>query len=146
MTITAESTYEGRCFCGSVEFQVTGAPVAMGFCHCTSCRQWSAGPVNAFTLWKPESLMVTRGADMVGTYNKTPQSVRRWCKKCGGHLFTGHPSMGLVDIYAAKLPMLRFEPALHVHYGEAAVRMRDGLPKQKDLPAEMGGSGTLIPE
>ena len=47
-------TYRGACFCGAVQLTVTGEPAAMGYCHCESCRQWSAGPVNAFTLWKPE--------------------------------------------------------------------------------------------
>jgi putative chitinase len=37
----------------------------MGFCHCRSCRSWSAGPVNAFTLWKPENVKVTKGADLI---------------------------------------------------------------------------------
>ncbi|MCP6695535.1 GFA family protein [Pseudomonas donghuensis] len=57
----------------------------MGYCHCESCRHWSAGPVNAFTLWRPEAVQVTRGADNIGTYNKTPQSFRKWCKTCGAH-------------------------------------------------------------
>jgi len=61
------STLSGRCFCGEVQFEVTGAPAAMGYCHCESCRHWSAGPVNAFTLWKPESLKITRGASSIGT-------------------------------------------------------------------------------
>src|SRR4030095_15370945 len=26
-----------------VEFRGTGEPVAMGYCHCNSCRRWSAG-------------------------------------------------------------------------------------------------------
>ena len=39
-------TYEGSCFCGAVHFTVTGEPAAMGYCHCESCRTWSAGPVN----------------------------------------------------------------------------------------------------
>ena len=58
-----ESTYEGSCFCGAVKFTVTGAPAAMGYCHCGSCRLWSAGPVNAFTLWQPQSMKVTSGAE-----------------------------------------------------------------------------------
>jgi hypothetical protein len=33
-----------------------------------------------------------------------------------------------------------------VNYQEAVLPMKDGLPKQKDLPAEMGGSGELLPE
>src|SRR5579871_1621173 len=102
------SILSGRCFCGEVQFEVSGHPAAMGYCHCESCRHWSAGPVNAFSLWKPESLKITQGASNIGTYNKTPISYRKWCKKCGGHLFTEHPTMGLVDIYVALLPQLKF--------------------------------------
>ena len=140
------STYNGSCFCGAVQFTVTGDPVAMGYCHCDSCRKWSAGPVNAFTLWKPEALRVTRGADNIGAYNKTPRSLRKWCKSCGGHLFTEHPHWNLTDVYAAVIPALKFKPGVHVHYQETVLPIRDGKPKFKDIPAEMGGSGTLLPE
>jgi hypothetical protein len=139
-------TLSGSCFCGEVRFQVTGSPVAMGYCHCESCRHWSAGPVNAFVLWKPESLKITQGAASIGTYNKTPISFRKWCTKCGGHVFTDHPTMDLVDIYAAMLPELKFEPALHVHYRERVLSIKDGKPKLQDMPAEMGGSGVVLPE
>ena len=50
-----EPTYAGSCFCGAVKLTVTGAREAMGYCHCRSCQHWSAGPVNAFSLWKPSS-------------------------------------------------------------------------------------------
>ena len=96
-----DKTYEGSCFCGAVQFTATGAPEAMGYCHCTSCRTWSAGPLNGFSLWKPEALKVTKGADQIGTFNKTPVSLRKWCKACGGHLLTEHPEWKLVDVFAA---------------------------------------------
>ena len=141
-----EPTYSGRCFCGAVEIEVSGAPAAMGYCHCNSCREWSAGPVNAFTLWGRDKVRITSGAKNIGSFSKSPQSERKWCLTCGGHILTDHPSWGLTDVYAAILPQLAFKPALHVHYQEAVVRLRDGLPKQADMPAEMGGSGRLLPE
>ena len=141
-----ENVHSGQCFCGEVQFEVSGSPVAMGYCHCESCRAWSAGPVNAFTLWQPSSLKITRGAASIGTYNKTPRSGRKWCKQCGGHLFTDHPHWQLVDVYAAVLPTLSFEPGVHVNYEDTVLRMRDGKPKFKDVPAEMGGSGQNLPE
>ena len=144
--MSGEKTYRGTCFCGAVEIEASGQPEAMGYCHCRSCRSWSAGPVNAFSLWKPESVRVTKGQGSVGTYNKTPQSMRKWCTACGGHLFTDHPPMGLIDVYAATIPDLDFKPAVHVNYQEAVLRIRDGLPKLKDFPAEMGGSGQTLPE
>lgn len=144
--MTNENVYPGSCFCGAVQFTVTGEPVAMGYCHCESCRHWSAGPVNAFSLWKPDAVRVTQGADQIGVYNKTPHSYRKWCKSCGGHLFSDHPGMGLTDVYAAMIPNLTFRPALHVHYQEAVLRIHDGLPKMKDMPKEMGGSGATLAE
>jgi hypothetical protein len=138
--------YQGGCFCGAVQLTVTGEPAAMGYCHCESCRSWAAAPVNAFTLWKPDTVQVTRGADNIGTYNKTPRSYRKWCKTCGGHLFTEHPLWGLVDVYAATIPDFPYQAGVHVNYQETQLRLKDGLPKMKDVPAEMGGSGVAVPE
>ena len=139
-------TYNGSCFCGAVQFTVTSEPALMAYCHCDSCRHWSAGPVSAFTLWKPETVKITKGADNIGSYNKTPGSTRKWCKSCGGHLFTEHPEMALTDVSAAVIPDFHFQPALHVNYQETVLHMKDGLPKMKDLPAEAGGTGIELPE
>jgi hypothetical protein len=118
----------------------------MGDCHCRSCRHWSAGPVNAFTLWTPSDVTITRGADQLGAYQKTANSIRRWCTSCGGHVLTEHPGFQLTDVYAAMIPDFPFEPMLHVNYAETVLRLHDGLPKQKDFPREMGGSGMSVPE
>ena len=139
-----EKIYNGGCFCGAVQIEVSGEPVGMGYCHCESCRRWSAGPVNAFTLWKPGAVRITRGADNIGTYNKTQNSFRKWCKTCGGHVFTEHPGMGLTDVYAAVIPSFPFQAGVHVHYQETKLRINDDCPKMKDLPAEMGGSGVVV--
>jgi len=139
-------TYKGSCFCGAVQVTVSGEPAAMGYCHCTSCRAWSAGPVNAFSLWKSDDVKLTQGADDLGSYNKTANSLRKWCKSCGGHVMTVHPQWGLTDVYAAVIPDFPFKAAVHVHYGETVLPIRDGVPKQKDVPKEMGGSGTVLPE
>ena len=138
--------YKGACFCGSVEFSVSGSPAAQGYCHCDSCRKWSAGPVNAFTLWNPEALKIDKGADNIGEYHKTANSHRKWCVKCGGHLFTDHPEWKLVDVYAASIPGFPYQPGVHVNYQETKLRVKDGLPKLKDLPKEMGGSGVSVAE
>ena len=138
--------YTGACFCGTVEIEVTGVPEAMGYCHCDSCRSWSAAPVNAFTLWKPEDVKVTRGAGLVGHFMKTKTSDRQFCTKCGGHLMNFHPLMSVVDVYAATIPGVTFTPGVHVNYAETVLPMKDGLPKLRDFPAELGGSGAVVPE
>ena len=72
-------TNRGACFCTAVEIEVTGSPEGMGYCHCDSCRTWSAGPVNAFTLWKPDAVKVLKGSDKIKTFEKTKNSQRQFC-------------------------------------------------------------------
>jgi len=136
----------GKCFCGAVELEVTGPPEAMGYCHCSSCRSWSGGPVNAFSLWKPGAVRITTGAENLAMFQKTRTSQRQYCGKCGGHLMTNHPTFGLVDVFAATIPGLAFAPGVHVNYAETVLPMRDGLPKLKDFPKELGGSGEMVAE
>src|SRR5262245_40970073 len=140
------ATHKGACFCGTVQIEVVGEPEVMGYCHCSSCRSWSAAPVNAFTLWKPQAVHVVAGAENVAMFQKTAFSQRQYCSKCGGHLMTNHPPIGLIDVYAATIPTLHFEPSVHINYAETVLPMRDGLPKLKDVPVEFGGSGQPIPE
>jgi len=138
--------FSGGCFCGSVEIEVKSKPVLAGFCHCEDCARWAAAPLNAFNLFHPEDVIIKKGDEHIETYNKTEKSFRKYCKKCGGHLMTDHPQMKLIDVYASVLDGFSHEPEIHVYYGEGIVKMKDGLPKFKDLPEEAGGSGDTLPE
>jgi len=102
--------------------------------------------VNAFTLWQPANVRVTKGADDIATFQKTPLSERKYCRKCGGHLMTNHPTLGVVDVFSATLPALDFKPGLHINYAETVLPMKDGLPKFKDFPGAFGGSDEQVPE
>lgn len=141
-----ENRFKGKCFCGAVELEVSGEPLGMGYCHCGDCRSWSASPVNAFTLWKTAAVKITRGQEQVAEFHKTARSHRQWCKVCGGHLMTLHPEWDLVDVYAATLPDLPFKAGVHVNYERPALRLHDGLPKLRDFPKELGGSGQPVAE
>ena len=61
-------------------------------------------------------------------------------------MLTEHPRWSLVDVYAATIPDFRFRAGVHVHYQETVLPMHDGLPKMKDLPADLGGTNTLVAE
>ena len=144
--MSSEKTYKGACFCGHVQFEVRGEPALMAYCHCDSCRRWSASAMTAFTLWSPESFRITAGADKITKFNKTPGSQRCSCGKCGGGVYVDHPDMKLVDVPSVLIRDFKFQPKFHVNYGEHQVSVKDGLPKFRDLPAEAGGSGALEAE
>jgi hypothetical protein len=139
-------THTGSCFCGAVKIEATGAPVEMGYCHCNNCRTYSGAPLRAFTLWKPENVKIVRGAELLGRFKQSEMSDRGFCIKCGSHVTVDHPSLGLIDVHAAILPTLTFKPTVHLNYEETVLPIKDGLPKLKDFPAAIGGSGETMPE
>ena len=87
-----------------------------------------------------------KGAERVGTFRKTEQTIRKWCQSCGGHLLIELPRWLITEVPASVLPDLPFHPAVHLHYAETVLRILDRLPKQKDVRAELGGSGELLRE
>ena len=136
--------HQGQCFCGAVKIQVSGEPQMMGYCHCTDCAEWAGAPVNAFSLWAPEAVEVTAGADKIGSYARTPASHRKFCKECGGHIMSEHPDMGMLDVYLNIVNGVEHKGTMHIFYGERTMSVPDGLPKFKDMPSEFGGSGEMI--
>ena len=137
-------TYSGACFCGAVNFEVTGEPMLQGLCHCNDCRQWSGGPVTSYPLWQSGNVRVTGGEDKVVSYSKTGQAERKHCGQCGGAVMTAIPAAGITDVYPHLLKGFSFKPQAHVHYGVRVLDLDDGLPKFKDMPAEAGGSGKMV--
>ena len=140
-------TYHGSCFCGAVQFTVSGEPAGMGYCHCESCRSWSAGPVNAFTLWKPEAVQVTQGAEQhrhVTTRRRT--AIASGARPAAATSSPSIPAWGSSTCTRRSFRTSRTRPGVHVNYQETKLRIKDGLPKMKDVPKEMGGSGVLIAE
>jgi hypothetical protein len=51
----------------------------MGYCH--GCRSWSGGSVNAYSLWKPEAVRITAGAENLDTFQETETSQRHIATK-----------------------------------------------------------------
>ena len=138
--------HTARCYCGAVEIEVQGAPLEMGYWHCENCRRYSTAPVSAFTLWKPENVNLTKGAEFLGKFKSSDISDRRYCTKCGGHVMLDHPTLGLADVRLGALRNFPFKPKAHLNYEETVLPMKDGLLKLKDFPAAIGGSGETMPE
>ncbi len=96
--------HRGTCFCWALEIEATGAPLEIGYCHCASCRHYSGAPLSPYLLWRAEDVTVTEGADLLGRFNKTGMSDRQHCIRCGGHVMTSHPGMGLSPAWPSSPP------------------------------------------
>jgi len=73
-------------------------------------------------------------------------SDRQHCTVCGGQVLIDHPTIGMVDVHASTIRDFPFRPTLHLNYQEHVLPVRDGLPKLRDMPAEVGGSGQTMQE
>jgi hypothetical protein len=71
----------GGCYCGAIRFQILGAPVWSGHCHCRSCQLALGG---AFVTWAKVAatdFAITKGR--LKTVEKTPGIRRGFCGDCG---------------------------------------------------------------
>jgi hypothetical protein len=141
-------THTGRCYCGAVTIEVRDAPLEMGYCHCENCRCYSAAPVSAFTLWKKENVNITKGAgaELLERFKSSDISERRYCTKCGGHIMVDYATLGLIDVRLGALRNFPFKPTVHLNYEDTVLSIKDGLPKLRDFPASIGGSGETLSE
>ena len=139
--------YIGECFCGSVEVEVQGEPAVMAICHCKICRSWSAAPINGASLWSPENFKITKGEEFIKSFAKVEGHDRKWCGKCGGHVYVDHrTTYGKIDVYASILKGFDYKPNFHVNYESTILPIKDALPKFKNFPEPMGGSGEIMDE
>src|SRR5436305_9835823 len=139
-------THTGSCYCGAVVMEMKGDPLDMGYCHCANCRRSSGAPVNAFLLWKEQDVKITKGEELLSQFQSSEISDRRFCTKCGAHVRIDHPKLGLIDVRAAAPQTVTFKPTVHLNYEETVLHIKDGLPKLRDFPKEIGGSGETMPE
>ncbi len=141
-----DAIYQGSCFCGAVCIEVRGAPIFSGYCHCQDCRDWSATPVSAFAMWPQDAVSFVRGKEELALFARNPQTPRGWCARCGGHLgaFRDKDVFPFVALGPHMFPDLPFTPTMHVFCGEGVVAIDDDLPKYRDAPGSLGGSGELM--
>ena len=146
MTGVMAETHKGSCHCGAVEIEAQGPPLDRGYCHCDQCRKYSGAPIAGFALWKAEDVKVTKGSEFLGLYKNSEISDRRFCTKCGTHVMIDHPTLGLADLRGALPASVTLKPTVHLNYEETVLPVKDGLPKLRDFPTAIGGSGEELPE
>ena len=142
------TTYHASCSCGAVEIEADGEPVVQCYCHCNNCRSFSGTPVNTPVLWPLNKVRFVKGEDKLRHYSNTghAEAGRYSCGVCNGLVGVNLFEAGLFDIFAGLVSDLTFTPTLHINYENAVLRVKDGLPKLKDMPKDFGGSGETVPE
>ena len=74
------TTYSGQCLCGQARLSVRGAPLRVGLCHCTDCRQESGSAFTFYGIWP--------AAEFERTGATSEFQGRCFCPHCGSRLFS----------------------------------------------------------
>ena len=80
---------EGGCLCGAVRYSLTAEPIAGRVCWCRLCQKLGAGGPTVNAMFPADALTVTgETADFPAVADSGSHMHRRFCPKCGTHLFS----------------------------------------------------------
>ena len=72
----------GRCLCGGIHFEAETVPVIV-LCHCSMCRKANGSAFDSGAVIPSNQFRITGGADLVRTYQSSPDNHRAFCSVCG---------------------------------------------------------------
>jgi len=74
---------KGQCFCGAVEFEITGNNFKLYQCHCSQCRRQSGSSANAATIVPASAFRWIRGTDSISSWTHQSGFRSDFCSVCG---------------------------------------------------------------
>ena len=75
--------WTGGCMCGAVRFEARGEPIAIGHCHCESCRRHTGTPVVTYVGFLERN--VTFQGEERRRYKSSPGVVRAFLRQMRIH-------------------------------------------------------------
>jgi hypothetical protein len=146
----ATPVFRARCLCGEFVHEMTGAPMAVVVCHCTTCRAYSGAPYLHTAAWLGGSVKRVSGHDEnLLSFKCTDAFARTSCRKCGSYVAGHVEAYGMLgfqlgtieDAYENNTYRPVFRPQCHLFYGSRVVDVPDGAPKMRKKAPEDGMMG-----
>ena len=107
----------GKCLCGAVRFEITGALREPTACHCGQCRR-QTGHFMVATRVERSQLKLT-SEDGLTWYRSSPSAKRGFCRMCGSTLFWSADNAAHISIAAGALdPPTGLRLAAHIFIGD----------------------------
>jgi hypothetical protein len=129
-----ERITNASCYCGKVQMEVRGLPVAVSICHCTICRRLSGGVYSQQSLHSQKNFTCEATENDLWSIQTSPNVTRYRCKECGSPVYA---KLGKGKTYVVPRSALiniakddkSFAPTHHMHYKQRVVNVEDDLPK-----------------
>jgi len=127
----------GECFCGEVQYRVSGVLRDARSCHCSRCRKAFSSQASAYALVNPQEFKWLSGESLLTSCVNKDGFGFKFCSKCGSTL------CGVVNkiIHGVTLGCVNGDPEIeldrHIYVGSKASWeiIPEGVPQyQKDGP------------
>lgn len=131
-------SFTGKCYCGALRYEVTGAPQWHAQCHCRECQYISGGGPNYFMIVLAETFRYTSGAPKQFARDDLEAPVtREFCDTCGTHLTTRLPGPRMVlKVGSLDDPSVYAGPQMAIYTCDSQPyhTIADGVPSVDKLP------------
>ena len=121
----------GQCFCGHIQFELTGAPTFACHCHCESCQRASGAGFVTWVTFAASDFRILKGT--LAEYRSSPGVIRGHCAECGTSISYAHEQRAEdIDITATSFDDPSFVvPQAHIWLEDKQTwdQVDDGLPK-----------------
>lgn len=88
----SDAVLTGRCLCGGVRFELSAAPHAAGYCHCTRCQRRTGTAASAQASVDGRTFRIVEGSELVKCWRHPDGGFEKcFCRECGAHLFSRNP-------------------------------------------------------
>ncbi|MDJ0694897.1 GFA family protein [Mastigocoleus sp. MO_188.B34] len=133
-----EPKFTGGCLCGSVRYECSAEPIAMGNCHCRDCQRVTGSGYASGMLVPRSAVTITGNVKYYEVTGDSGSTVGRgFCPNCGSRLFSKPPNPELMGIMAGSLDdPSYFQPTMDIYTDSAQPwdYMNPDLPKFAKMP------------
>ncbi|MEJ6704153.1 MAG: GFA family protein [Pseudomonadales bacterium] len=79
-------TIHGECFCGKIQYEISGQLKDARSCHCSRCRKAFSSQASAYALVEPDEFKWLDGESLLTDYVNQYGFGLQFCKNCGSTL------------------------------------------------------------
>lgn len=110
----------GGCQCGSIRYQLIGAPKMLYACHCSDCQKQSSSAFGMSLIMNRADVDLIRGGEQLKTWDTQGEDGRlkrcAFCPECGSRIYhASEPEDETISIKAGSLDETRWlRPVAHI--------------------------------
>ncbi|MDF1780169.1 MAG: GFA family protein [Alcanivoracaceae bacterium] len=76
----------GECFCGSIQYEISGSLRDARSCHCSRCRKAFSSQASSYALVDHDDFKWLQGAHLLTSYTTQEHFGLQFCSQCGSTL------------------------------------------------------------